>query len=337
MDWNWFFSSISQSAAAIVGLFGAFILSKTLNNQAAFQEKSNRVKRLLSDADKLKLNIDHHYFAWYNKHTNNSALEKIRQLLEEDPDGTLDMPTARLYNKLDFSPFTPKQNVMRWIENILSGERVAIAKRAEERRKRLQARSEFNNTMKGFGLGGLGSTMNLGSIEAVEHVGLHLPLTTAGLDREIREERESIERSLIEAKYHCALVADHLASLEGNPESSPYISIAALLATLLFIVGVIYPLSFMPLPVNAVLDISFTHFFPVLFSWKGAFLTVITIVFSTIPAMFFVLNRHLKYPEGDLNKLKALTSVREYSPYFQIMDDNLSEGESAVDDSRSNS
>jgi hypothetical protein len=35
-DWNWFFSSVAQFAAAIVGIFGAFIVTKTLANQSAF-------------------------------------------------------------------------------------------------------------------------------------------------------------------------------------------------------------------------------------------------------------------------------------------------------------
>jgi len=37
MDWNWYFAALSQSAAAIGGIFGAFIITKVLTNQTDLQ------------------------------------------------------------------------------------------------------------------------------------------------------------------------------------------------------------------------------------------------------------------------------------------------------------
>jgi len=42
VDWNWFFSALAQSTAAIVGLIGAFVFTKIVNNQAAFAVKRNK-------------------------------------------------------------------------------------------------------------------------------------------------------------------------------------------------------------------------------------------------------------------------------------------------------
>ena len=39
MDWNWFFSSFAQSSAAIVGIFGAFLITKILNKLGGNYEK----------------------------------------------------------------------------------------------------------------------------------------------------------------------------------------------------------------------------------------------------------------------------------------------------------
>lgn len=58
MDWNWFFSSLAQSSAAIVGFFGAFTITKILSNETAFSEKKNRLKELLSVAEKIKDDAD---------------------------------------------------------------------------------------------------------------------------------------------------------------------------------------------------------------------------------------------------------------------------------------
>lgn len=51
-DWNWFFSSLSQSAAAIVGIFGAFIITKIFSNQTAFSEKTAKLNNYLIEAKK---------------------------------------------------------------------------------------------------------------------------------------------------------------------------------------------------------------------------------------------------------------------------------------------
>ncbi|MCH7733340.1 MAG: hypothetical protein IIB44_12675 [Candidatus Marinimicrobia bacterium] len=37
-DWNWFFSALAQSAAAIVGIFAAFIITKIVNNQSTLNQ-----------------------------------------------------------------------------------------------------------------------------------------------------------------------------------------------------------------------------------------------------------------------------------------------------------
>ena len=45
-DWNWFFSAFAQCGAAIIGIFGAFIISKILNNTNRFHELQNELKNI---------------------------------------------------------------------------------------------------------------------------------------------------------------------------------------------------------------------------------------------------------------------------------------------------
>ncbi|MDD5125842.1 hypothetical protein [Methylovulum sp.] len=72
-----------------------------------------------------------------------------------------------------------------------------------------------------------------------------------GADTEkMEKQQESIKFVEREARHHTKLVADFHDSIKGNPESSWAINSALFLVSLLFCVGVIYPLSIMPTPTN---------------------------------------------------------------------------------------
>lgn len=58
MDWNWFFSSLAQSAASITGILGAFIIAKISSTQTDFSEKKKSLKELLAVAEKIKADVD---------------------------------------------------------------------------------------------------------------------------------------------------------------------------------------------------------------------------------------------------------------------------------------
>ncbi|MBN1967929.1 MAG: hypothetical protein JW870_01030 [Candidatus Delongbacteria bacterium] len=45
-DWNWFFSAFSQCGAAIIGIIGAFVISRILNNNNKFNDLNNDLKKL---------------------------------------------------------------------------------------------------------------------------------------------------------------------------------------------------------------------------------------------------------------------------------------------------
>ena len=82
-DWNWFFSSVAQSAAAIVGIFGAFIVTKILANQSAYAEKSRRIQELITLGEKLVDATNRLSFEWYHKHDSAREIEDLEKLLEK--------------------------------------------------------------------------------------------------------------------------------------------------------------------------------------------------------------------------------------------------------------
>jgi len=67
MDWNWFFSSFCQSAAALIGIIGAFVISRLLGI-------NDRLNNMFSDFDNLTiefnetiLKINSRHFYWFTK------------------------------------------------------------------------------------------------------------------------------------------------------------------------------------------------------------------------------------------------------------------------------
>jgi hypothetical protein len=81
-DWNWFFSSFSQCAAALIAIIGAFVISRLLG-------LSEKVNLLVSDFDKLiiqynkiRSSLDKRKFDWYTEKTvryNDILKEEIKK------------------------------------------------------------------------------------------------------------------------------------------------------------------------------------------------------------------------------------------------------------------
>jgi hypothetical protein len=83
MDWNWFFSSLAQSVAALVGVFSAFIITKIVNNQSEFSSKIARTQELLNMSSKYKEAASLRYLDWFNEHRMKDAMEDLTDLLKK--------------------------------------------------------------------------------------------------------------------------------------------------------------------------------------------------------------------------------------------------------------
>jgi hypothetical protein len=127
-DWNWFFSSIAQSAAAIVGIFGAFIITKILGSQAAFAEKSRRMQELISLGEKLRDASSHLPFECYHSHDSAQEVESLEELLEKDDS----LAPEVLYKKLRFSPYIAKEDAIQTISRVKSNREARLQREREE-------------------------------------------------------------------------------------------------------------------------------------------------------------------------------------------------------------
>lgn len=297
MDWNWYFSSLAQSAAAIVGIFGAFIVSKILSNDSVFRQKTILAKELVVGAKKVLDDANDLYFSWFIKHTNEGAFDDAKELIDNDI-----YDAEQIYDECSFSVYSKREEIVAQICKMVDDRLSQVKKKEEELQCKLKAQP---------------------GLAIIEPVHRPLPkMLNPNLLNELNKERDSIDRVIRDARHQIRLITNHLDNVQGNPESSLQISYTLILIVLLFFSGVIYPLSFLPLPVDAHIELSLASFFPLLFSLKGALLATISAIFSTVVAIFFYMNLKMKYPNNVVESLQHFADISSYSEYFHIMELN---------------
>lgn len=304
MDWNWFFSSLSQSSAAIVGIFGAFIITKILSNQASYSEKINKCRDTLTKCKRVVDSAEGLYFNWYNRHTNSRQFEKLDELLETEEY----LSPKQYYDQLDFSSFSSREEILQKIEEFLSANKKRKEQEREEARQRAAIYQKHN--------------LGLGYLEAAPMRLANFSPLSVGLGDNLQKEREAIDNIVRDARHHMRLASNMLDSIKGNPESSPQITYALALVTMLFFIGVIYPLSFMPANPEGSFNLSLSAFFTVLFTIKGAFLAALSAIFGAVLVMFFWLNISLIHSSETIQELEKYKTISSYSDYFSIMEEN---------------
>ena len=80
MDWNWYFAALAQSAAAIIGIFSAFIFTKIINSQTVFSQKKKELTSLLIESDRLKELIEVIDFKWFFDKTRSVQLDMMKDI-----------------------------------------------------------------------------------------------------------------------------------------------------------------------------------------------------------------------------------------------------------------
>lgn len=317
MDWNWFFSSLSQSSAAIVGIFGAFIITKILSNQALFGEKSARIKSLQAAASRLADSADNLAFSWYVRLNKQHQLDEAEELLEKDSDLTPD----ELYARLRFPPFLARDEAIQALQAIKDRrdrEAKAEQQRIEEA-ARLQA--ERSNRLRTPGL--LGSLDMARQAFAVP-MPQKIPRVSSILHShvELQKEREAIDALEVEIRHQMRTISDFLETISSNPESSKAITWALMMVAALFLVGVVYPLSFLPTPNSWTPALEIAGFWDRAFSLRGILLMIVSAIFLAALAMFALMNRHMRYSPEEIQALEKFTRIETYSEYFAIAEEN---------------
>ncbi len=293
-DWNWFFSSLAQSVAAIVGVLAAFMIARLLNSQAQFAQNAARTDELLTGAERLRDAAAIRYFPWYNARTNEDATSRaIRSMNEE-------LSAEERYQKAGFSRYTAREDALRAI-----ADSIAEAKAIEAARERRERTGAFGLTQ---------AMLNIPSMKDV--------MASSAVDQQRLEEGDEIQRLGVEIKHHIRQVEGHLVRLNGNPERSAVVTASLGACALLFYIGVIYPLSFLPIQSGGGFNLSIEAFFEILGSLRGSLLAIVAIVFSGLLLVLYRANEALRHDETRLTRLNEAISLGWYSKYFQVAAEN---------------
>jgi hypothetical protein len=290
MDWNWFFSSMAQSVAAIVGLMGAFVFTKLISNETDYDRHRDHTRDLLRKSQFLVDRIESRYFRWYNERAANAELNRLRREMKDTDERRT---PEEYYNEYHFSPYQKREEVL---EAILPIIQPRVKNKPSTRSGHLDAPYLV--------------------ARPPEMPDLTLFAASHDFDKVI-EEREAIDAVRNEVNHHAQMVGDHLRVVRRNPESSPVVHWTLLAMLTLFYVGVIYPLSFLPLQSPLAQPIiSFEAMEATILSIRGFLLIVVSAVFSVLVIYFIRRNAHLRHPQEDLDALTKHDAVEKYSTYF---------------------
>lgn len=315
MDWNWYFGALAQSAAAIVGIFGAFIITKILTNQSTHAQKSNRAKEVLAESQRVVDSANDLSIGWYLERCIEDELDDLNSLLETDDT----LPPETYYDKLNFPYLLERKRAVEIIQNAIEHRRRRIAYEGKKRRE-AEERAKASPLARALHL------------EPLYHPPTALDgLRSVNVQNQVEQEREAIDTVIRDARHQIRVVNDFLDTVRGNPESSPQITYTLLLVAVLFFAGVIYPLSFLPTPIDGSFEITLAAFWPLLLSLKGALLAIVSVVFMSVLVMFFWLNISLRYSKKMIDELSLFTTLGRYSQHFEIMDKNERSGAAAHD------
>ena len=305
-DWNWFFSSVAQSAAAIVGIFGAFIVTKILSSQSIFAEKRRRMRELTIAGEKLCERISRLPFDWYHRENLEVELDSVKRKLEKDPS----LSPEALYEQGQFSRYLPVAQVLEQIGEAKVEIDQRLAREFKER--------QLKETMKGhFGVDP--------SVFASTIAGEKIEVSTfraLGIGQALGNAQREIDDMYAAVRHHIREAADFFPLVELNSESSRVVMVSLLLILMLFFSGVIYPLSFMPVSTAWVPAVSISAFPLVLFSLRGAMLSVVALLFTIMLSLFFVLDLRLRFSPDEIAQLEKYTRLASYSPFFANRDAN---------------
>jgi hypothetical protein len=298
MDWNWFYSAVAQSSAAIVGIFGAFVFTKIINNQTRFNQRRETLSSLLLEARRLQDEARNRNFEWYNRLTNEDALKDMPDDLRKEKD--LYTPEYYFFN----SGFSQYQAIDCVLQDIAKH-----AEREKARRERPPHRS-FVDPLRAMQFGS--PTMDWS-------------VFTRRLDR-LEAERGKIDAIAVAVRAHARKIHDFLFESSQHPESSALITISVIFGLALFYVGTLLPLMRLP----ALINIDSVAHSDVEAAIKSLILISVAVLFTAIMLLFLCLNLTMRMKPADMEELEKFSKEPNYSEYLGYNAENLKLGSSIV-------
>lgn len=302
-DWNWFYSSLAQSAAALVGVFGAFLVS-------FFMSYITEFNRLLSQITKVKNKIE------YQKTRNslcdyNAIAKNNRELVKNSEEFKKYMQECykqdsftreTFFSTFQFSIFDDPDNIFDEFE-------LLINKEFEERRKNEIIRNEEKQ----------GKTIqdlyeSLRERSCIPHT-LSIPNDTvfllSAIERQTHNgELNQITHSLLDSRQLIYEVKEIITNIDTHQRNKNIFSASSSLVFLIFSSVVIVPLFLIPVG-EIISNLSNIKILLIIIFFLGISIPLLLLTIKVVRNSF---------DKGDIEYLKKHLAFSEYNEYFKNID-----------------
>lgn len=290
MDWNWFFSSFCQSAAALIGIIGAFIISRLLGISEKINSTISEFDNLAIECNKILLNINNCNFYWFTKsHVKyNSTLKEL--IKNGDFDNLCREEILDKIYKLDNRLYKIDEAVIESFEKVYK---------------------EYKPTYTPVGNGITMKNM---------HFAGAYDIAPNGLWDNLSDEKGKIDKLEIESRTLIQYFEQNLQNLSAFDDSIKPLKIIIILLLVAFPFTVIYPLHFMPIKtsMNPVITYNIFEIFNSILTFKSVLLFIFFISIESIFIYFLIITNQLniRLVIAKQNNSEDLRSLKNYSEHF---------------------
>ena len=276
MDYNWFFSSISQCAAAIAGFFGAFIITKIISRDSEYSVLIRRISIIKADIEKQKADLNNCNFKQYNNTIRAKIFKspKFKLFIEKITNNNDEGKLNSIIYSFKFSPFENLEQLKNQIK-----------KRLE---KKIIIKKQKTNVIE--------------------------------TNNDSFDDLNSIKEEITTTEYLIGTIKSLLSEIESFPKDRNTISISLFATLLIFLIGIIYPLHFLPQTntFSICLDIScLKEYFNNSFnSFQFALLLIFTVIFLFLIGLFYKKNKSHVFNEKDIEHLNTFIVLENYSVFL---------------------
>lgn len=291
IDWNWFFSSFSQSAAALLGIIGAFLITRLLNT-------NEKVNSLIYEFEDLKASFEHikdslkiRRFGWYSR----NVVRYDESLKDNISANIFNNKTKKeileiIYNGLPYI-YKVDNNVWNAYEELV--EQLKIP--------------QYNEPQVGiydF------PKLNIAAFD----------IKPVGLDSQLTNEKDLINKLEVEAKHQIRQFENNLNRLNTFNNTFKAIYVIIITIIIAFPITVVYPLHSLPITLNHHPELTFDISL-ILSNFLNIKNILLLFFFISLEVIFFYFLFLVKKMSSSINKTllqhnEDYRKIENYSQYF---------------------
>lgn len=307
MDWNIFFSSVSQVTGIIIAFWGAFVITKLLSNESDYKMNVSKIQSLFNISHSLTMRTLAINYEAFNLNMRYKALLKLKNCIENSESRSIE----EYYFKLKFSWYDNRESIFDLLKEILEN--------TDNNNSDFASKEEINLRLKK-------------KLEIYKIYDYSIP--------SMNEITNNVQKTYVEVYENTNKIYFLTKNLKSNPESSKIIHWSLIIISILFCVGVIFPLCIIPIDSNIYTKnvdnlISQISFMGVLFSFKGFILCLITIPFLFLNFYLLIKNCKLKYKKESIETLESYAKIGDYNKYLKNWEKNNRFYKQTINDNKS--